>query len=603
METLHEKALGLAALPGVYIMKDKHSRVIYVGKASRLKNRVSSYFSGSHDGKTEKMVSAITDFDVIITDSEFEALVLENSLIKHHVPKYNVKLRDDKGYPFIRVDLRDSYPKFEIVSRPSKDAAQYLGPYSGRAVIREAIGAVSKALMLPTCGKDLKRIMGKERPCLNFHIGTCRGYCQDAKLEDEHRESVMAAIAVFTGKTGALTSQLASEMDEASENLLFEVAAQKRDRLRAVQSLEQKQLVVSGGMADTDVIGFYRGAAKSCFTVMHFIKGKLISKDYEIIDSPIEEDSEAISGAMRQYYGMRGVFPGTILLPVIMPDNTLLEQYFSEMAGRKVVLNTPLRGDKHKLVSNANINARDEVERSTTQEEKTLKTLEWLKHALRIEEIPNRIEAYDISNTSGSDSVAAMSVFVKGKAYKKDFRRFKIKTISGQDDYGSMREVVERRLLRYKNNDGSFGQLPDLLLVDGGFAHASVVSQVLKIADVQLPVFGMVKDDKHKTRALVSPQGEEIGLSGNPAVFALIGNIQEQTHKYALEYHQSLRTKSNTKSKLDGINGVGEKRRNALLKGFGSIKAIGAANMEQLSKIVPANVAKAVYEHFNGAGG
>ena len=292
LDELRKKALGLPLLPGVYIMKDKSGRVIYVGKAARLKNRVASYFAGAHDGKTEALISKIADFDVIIANSEFEALVLENSLIKHHMPKYNVRLRDDKGYQFIRVDLKQEYPVFTIARKQEGDGALYLGPYGGRSVTREAIETVCKALQIPVCGKDFAKIAGKERTCLHYHIGTCRGYCQKGATAEEYRESIEAAVDVFHGKTAGLIERFTREMEEAAENLSFEVAAEKRDRLRAVQLLEQKQLVIAGSMADTDVAGFFRGPVKSCFTVLHYVDGNLISKDFELFDTPLEDDPD-----------------------------------------------------------------------------------------------------------------------------------------------------------------------------------------------------------------------------------------------------------------------------------------------------------------------
>lgn len=624
---LREKALGLPLMPGVYIMKDKQGRVIYVGKAKQLKNRVSSYFSGAHDAKTAVMVSRVADFDVIIVGSEFEALVLENSLIKHHMPKYNIKLRDDKGYPYIRVDLRSEYPSFKIVSKPENDKALYLGPYSGRSVTRDAIGAVCKALKLPTCGKNIQKIIGKERPCLNYHMGACRAYCQNAELAGEHMETIQAAINVFQGKTAGLIKNLTQEMLDASESLSFELAAEKRDRLRAIENLENKQLVIAGAMADTDVAGFFRGSAKSCFTVLHFVGGKLISKDYELFDTPIEDDPDALSGVVRLYYEKRGVVAKTICLPFSTPDNLLLEKLFSEKTGHTVTILTPQRGDKAKLVETANTNAREEAERASSFEEKALKTHEWLQNAMKLETCPERIESFDISNTGSSDIVASMVVFIKGKPSKKDYKRFKIKTLQGQDDYHSMEEVVSRRIARYKrytmlhgpdgNEDGTgeqaapdpadeatdekFAQLPDIMLIDGGANHAAVARTVLSQAGVALPVFGMVKDDRHRTRALISPDGEEIGLAANPAVFALIGTIQEETHKFAVMYHRSLRSKNSYKSKLEMIEGVGEKRRNDLLKAFGSLKAIAGAAEEELAGAVPKNVAHKVFEYFHNA--
>jgi len=596
---LQKKALGLPMLPGVYIMKDRQGGVIYVGKAMRLKNRVSSYFSGAHDTKTMTLVSKIADFDVIIVNSEFEALVLENSLIKHHMPKYNILLRDDKGYPFIRVDLKSDYPSFKIVSRPEGDGATYLGPYGGRSITKEAIATVSKALKLPTCGKNFSRIIGKERPCLNFHLGACKAYCQSADMQGLYKESIMEAIDIFRGKTSGLLDKLNAEMEQAAENLFFELAAEKRDKIRAVQLMAQKQLVIAGSMADTDVVGFFRGPAKSCFTVLHFIGGKLISKDFEIFDTPIENDPDAVSGIVRQYYEKRGFLPKTICLPVVTEDIELLEKLFSEQAKSKVYVISPQRGDKARLVETANINAREESERASTYEEKTLKTYEWLAHALKLSKMPSRVEAYDISNTGKEDIVGSMTVFERGRPYKKDYRRFKIKTQEGQNDLGSMAEIISRRIARYNDGDEKFSTLPDIMLVDGGAVHAATALRVLNGAGVSLPVFGMVKDEKHKTRALVSPEGEEIGIVGNPAVFALIGTIQEETHRFAVEYHRNLRSKSSYKSKLDAIEGIGEKRRNDLLKSFGSIKAIKGASVEELSKVVPKNVALMVYKHFN----
>jgi len=442
-EKVKEKVKELPQLPGVYLMKDEESNVIYVGKAARLKNRVSSYFRNTdgfvgtdgltnHDIKTDLMVSKIDDFDTIIVESEFEALVLENSLIKEYMPKYNVKLRDDKGYPFIRVDILNEYPKFKVVPNAVDDDNLYLGPYGSRAETFRAISAISKALKLPTCGKNIKQILGKQRPCLNHDMGNCLGYCQKAELVDEHRNAVAAAIDVFQGKTGSLLKKLTKEMKEASDDLNFETAALLRDRIKAIKVLEQKQF----------------------FT-----------------EEPIEEHA-------------------------------------------------------------------------ALYKEKVLKTHQWLEKALGLSAIPDRIEAYDISNTGSSNIVGSMIVFVKGKPLKKDYRRFKIRTKRGQDDYGSMAEVVTRRIKRYLDDDEKFMPLPDLMLIDGGVNHASVINRTLTELDVKLPVFGMVKDDKHRTRALVTPDGEEIGLSANPAVFALIGTIQEEAHRFAVEYHRNLRTKT-----------------------------------------------------------
>jgi len=434
-------------------------------------------------------------------------------------------------------------------------------------------------------------------------MGACRAWCQKNALKQEYRETVDAAVAIFEGKTTELSKKLAAEMEEAAEKLQFERAAEKRDRLKAMNLLATKQFVVAGSMADTDAVGYFRGPAKSCFVVLHYIGGNLLDKDFDLFESPFEEDEEALTALLVQYYERRGAWPRTIVLPFDLQDREPLQQLLTENAGHRVYIEVPQRGDKVKLVETANVNAREETERATTFEEKTSKTLEWLQKALGLVSPPERIEAYDISNTGSSDIVASMTVFVGGKPLKRDYRKFKIKTLQAQDDYHSMAEVVSRRIARYKNEDEKFSTLSDLMLIDGGAAHAKGAKQVLNDAGIVVPVFGMVKDDRHRTRALVTPEGEEIGIQASPAVFALIGAIQEETHRFAVEYHRSLRSKNSYQSKLDAVEGVGEKRRNALLKSFGSLKAIKEASIDDLVKVVPKNTAERVYRHFHGADG
>ncbi|HHT17302.1 MAG TPA: excinuclease ABC subunit UvrC, partial [Papillibacter sp.] len=371
----------------------------------------------------------------------------------------------------------------------------------------------------------------------------------------------------------------------------------------ALMQVTERQYVVAGSKADTDVVGFYSGAAKSCFVVLHYIGGTLLGKDFEIIETPVEEEAEAISGLLRQYYQGRGVYPRTICVPADLPDAVSLERLFTETCGHRVYIEAPKRGEKARLIETAQLNAREETERVTTREEKTLKTLEWLQKALQLPAIPERMEAFDISNTGGSDIVASMTVFVKGRPLKRDYRRFKIKTLEGQDDYHSMMEVVSRRIIRYKEGDEKFSPLPDLMLIDGGATHAAAAESVLMREGVSVPVCGMVKDGRHRTRALVLPDGQEIGISSNPAVFALIGTIQEETHRFAIEYHRSLRTKSTVASKLDGVEGVGPKRRENLLKRFGSLKGILSASVEELSEVVPKAVAQRILEQLGSQSG
>ena len=599
LEILREKARRLPMAPGVYIMMDKVGKVIYVGKAKLLRNRVSSYFVGEHNMKTEIMVSRIEDFDVIVANSELEALVLENSLIKHHMPRYNILLKDDKGYPFIRVDLKDEYPTFRIVSKPARDGARYFGPYGGRSMTAEAIDAVLKAFKLPTCSRRFPRDIGKDRPCLNYHLGTCSAYCLKDTPRENYRRAVEDAVMVFEGRTGELEARLTEQMNRDAEELRFELAAEKRDMLKAVHALRTKQRVVAGGAADTDAVGFYRGDAHGCFVVLHYIDGDLLDKDYELVDDTVEDDPEALGHLVGQYYEKRGAVPRTVLLPFEIQDPEALAEFLGKTAGHKVEFHVPKRGEKARLVEAAVRNAREEAERVTTREEKTLKTLEWLKTALALPETPERIEAYDISNMGSDDIVAGMTVFFRGRPLKRGYRRFKIRTVGIQDDFHSMEEAVSRRLDRYLEGDPKFSELPQLILIDGGAVHAGIAAAAAAARGLDVPVFGMVKDDRHRTRALVTPDGMEIGISANPAVFAFIGTIQEATHSYAIGYNRDLRSKRVRTSVLDGVPNVGEKRRAALLKSFGSVRAIREADIEQLRRVVPRDAAESIYGYFH----
>ena len=597
-DELREKALALPLQPGVYIMMDRRGEVIYVGKAKKLKNRVVSYFrEGNHSPKTEVMVSRVDHFDVIMVRSEFEALITENQLIKLHKPRYNILLKDDKGYPYLRMDLREDYPSWKVVGRPGTDGAKYLGPYGSRTTLFAALGAVNKALKLPQCSRKFPADIGKERPCLNQQMGLCEGWCTGTPDASAYRKRIGDALLVFEGKSDELEKQVSCEMEQAAEELDFEKAAVLRDRLRALQSLGEKQLAVVGALADTDALGFHRGAAKSCFVVLHYIGGKLLDKDMMLLETPLEEDEEVLSALVRQYYLPRGVYPKNILLPLLPEDGEDLARLFSEQSGHKVNLLVPQRGDMRLRAETARMNAQQEAERATDREERVSGILKWLAEAASLPKPPRRIEAYDISNLSGEDTVASMTVFVDTKPLKRDYRRFKMKTAGGGDDYGSMRETLQRRLTEYREGNERFSTLPDLFLIDGGSLHATVALEVLRQFGLDLPVLGMVKDDKHRTRALITSDGRELGLEGNPAAFSFIGRIQEETHRFAIEYQRSLRSK-HISSSLDRIPGVGEKRRSELLKHFRTIKAISAASEEELRAVVPKNTAKAVYDWF-----
>ena len=597
-EELKDKANSLPLTPGVYIMRDQGDHVIYVGKAKKLKNRVSQYFqdTASHTPKTRLMVSKIDHFDVIVAASEFEALVLECSLIKRYMPKYNILLKDDKGYPYLRLNMKDPYPAITMVSKIAQDGAGYYGPYGSRSVTQDVMEAIRLTLKLPGCHKQFPRDIGKERPCLNYHMNQCAGWCQEGKSCAEYREVMEQARQLLLGNYKAVAEQIRGQMLRAAENLEFELAASLRDRLNAVEALGQKQLVTALSLADTDVIGYAQTEGKACFAVLHFSGGNLLDKEYQVM--PVPDDGEAaVSSLMKQYYLSRGAAPKHILLPFEIEDGELFAQLLEQQFGKKPHLRVPQRGDNVRLVELAKKNAFEEAERVTSREEKVSGTLALLGKMLSMDP-PMRIESFDISNISGTDIVASMVVFADGKPRKSDYKRFKVEGLPNQDDYASMHQVVKRRFAHYQAEDKGFETAPDLLLIDGGVAHANTAVEALAELGLTMPVFGMVKDDRHRTRALVTPEGKEIGIDGNQAVFSFIGTIQEETHRFAITYHRQLRSKRLRYSELDGIPGIGPKRKQELLKTFKSLTAIGQASLPELERLLPRDAAAAVYRHF-----
>ena len=597
-DELKEKALTLPLAPGVYIMRDRTDKVIYVGKAKKLKNRVSQYFqdTASHSPKTRIMVSRIHKFDVIVAASEFEALVLECSLIKRYMPKYNILLKDDKGYPYIRLNMKDVYPSLSLVSKISDDGADYYGPYGGRSVTHDVMEAIRLTLKLPGCHKQFPRDIGKDRPCLNYHMNQCAGWCQPGKSCTEYRQTMLQARQLLQGNYKAVADQLREQMLAAAENLEFELAASLRDRLTAVENLGQKQLVTAGTLADTDVVGYGETEAKACFAVLHFSGGNLLDKEYEVFPRP-DEKEEAVSSLLKQFYLSRGLAPKRVLLPFELEDAELFAQLLQQQFGRSPKLHVPQRGDNVRLVELACKNAYEEALRVTGKEERVSATLVLLGKMLTMDP-PGRIESFDISNISGTDIVASMVVFSDGKPKKSEYKRFKVEGLSNQDDYASMHQVVKRRFAHYKAGDKGFGEAPDLLLIDGGVTHARTAVAALEELGLSFPVFGMVKDDRHRTRALVTPGGQEIRIDNNQAVFSLIGSIQEETHRFAITYHRQLRSKRIRYSELDGIPGIGPKRKQELLRQFKSLAAIGNASLPELERFLPKDAAAAVYHHF-----
>lgn len=602
-DELKEKAHSLPPAPGVYLMQDQSGQVIYVGKAKKLRNRVSSYFldSASHTIKTRRMVSQIDHFDVIVAASEFEALVLECSLIKRHMPKYNILLKDGKGYPYLRIDLRDEYPVMTMESRVREDGASYFGPFGGRYVTQQLIDTIRLTFHLPGCSKVFPRDIGKDRPCLNYHMNNCDAWCQAGKGPEQYRDVMNQVVMLLQGNYHQIQQQLRDEMEAAAELLEFERAAGLRDRIFAIENLGKKQLVTAGTMAHTDAIGYFQSAAKACFTVLHYVDGNLLDKDYELLplaDSP----EEAVSALVKQYYLTRNAAPKEILLPCEMEDAQLFSDLLMQNLGKRVRIRRPQRGDNVRLVELACKNAMEEAERVTTQEDRRSGTLLLLQQLLSLPEKPERMESYDISNLSGTDIVASMVVFCGGKPLKRDYKRFKLRGLQDQNDYESMRQVLTRRFLHYKQGDKGFDTLPDILLIDGGASHARIAEEVLTELELSVPTYGMVKDNRHRTRALITAAGEEIGIAGEPSLFSLIGQIQEETHRFAIEYHKLLRSKHLRESVLDEIPGIGKTRKKQLLRQFRSVSAIEKASQTELEAVLSPRQAETVYNYFHKQG-
>ena len=598
-EELKSKALSLPYEPGIYIMRDKTDTVIYVGKAKKLKNRVSQYFqdTASHSPKTRMMVSKIDRFDVIVARDEFEALVLECSQIKRYMPKYNILLKDDKGYPYVRLDMRELYPKMTLESRLADDGAEYFGPFGSRAVTTQVIAAIRETLKLPDCSRSFPRDIDKDRPCLNFHMNNCEGWCQSRKNRQQYLETMKLARELLRGNYKSVAAEIKEQMLVCAENLEFERAAHFRDRLNAVEALGKKQTVIAGSQADADAVGYAEVGTKACFTVLHFAGGRLLDKEYEFFPIP-DDRNEAVSSLLKQFYLSRGLAPKVVLLPFELEDGELFAQMLQQEFGRKTKLHVPQRGDNVRLLELAMKNAQEEAERVTSREEKTSGALMLLGKMLGMEP-PGRIESYDISNISGTDIVASQVVYLDGRPSKKDYKKYKLQGLESQDDYESMHQVLYRRFSHYIAGDEGFSEVPELLLIDGGVSHANVALRTLEDMGLHFPIFGMVKDDRHRTRALVTPAGEEIRIDSNQAVFSLIGQIQEETHRFAITYHRQQRSKRLSYSELDEIPGIGPKRKQELLKTFKSLVGIRGASLMELERILPRDAARTVYLHFH----
>lgn len=604
MPYLRKKSMSLPLTPGVYLMKNKKGEIIYVGKAKALKNRVSSYFGSqnNHGIKVRRMVENVEDFDYIMCDSEFEALVLECSLIKQHSPKYNILLKDDKGYHYIKI-TKNGWRNILAVKQRLDDGAEYIGPYTNSYGISNAIDSAKKIFLLPQCSKVFPRDYNKSRPCLNFFIGQCAAPCAGKTTAEAHEEAINQAIDFIINGSGKAIDALTEKMLEASENLEFEKAAKLRDKINAIKKVNEKQKVVAAAVEEQDVFAVVCSDEKACLSVIRYRDSRLYDSEHFIFDLP-ENLPEARHELIRSYYSMRDFVPRRIAVDGEVSDSELLCQWLTSLAGRKVSIVTPQRGEQHSLVEMCRSNAAQKLAIYLGKTGKATAALDELGTLLGLKAPPEFIESYDISHTAGSENVAGMVVFKGGVPYKKAYRRFAIKGFSGQDDYASMAEVIERRILRYfeeKDSGEGFGRLPDLILLDGGTGQVNAVKPVLEKYELNIPLFGMVKDSHHRTRAIAC-SGDELSLTSKRAAFTLVSTIQEEVHRFAIEYHRSRRKKSSLSSSLTSIEGIGESRCKALLKHFKTVKAVSQATEEELASVkgMNKNAARAVFEAFHG---
>lgn len=600
MSELRKKAMALPLLPGVYIMRDKSGEIIYIGKAKALKNRVSQYFGSqnNHAEKVRRMVDNVDRFEYIITDSEFEALILECSLIKQHTPKYNILLKDDKGYSYIRVSPGD-WAKLSYVLQKQDDGATYIGPYKSSYYVKSAVEEANKIFMLPTCNRRFPQDFRKSRPCLNYHIKQCMAPCTGRVKLSEYRESLNQALEFLKGGSSNSVRQLTAQMEEAAENLEFERAARIRDKIAAVKKMGEKQKVVANKVLDEDIIAGFSDSGKTCFQVFRFEGGRLFDRESFIVDSG-ESDVEEF---LLRYYTLRGDVPKNIALDAPPESMDEIARWLSEKRGGKVNLTVPQRGEQAQLVAMCRSNAAEALAQQKGATVREYGVLEELREALGLKKLPEYIESYDISNLNGTENVAGMVVYQNGKPLKSAYRKFKIKGFEGQDDYASMAEVLRRRFEEYRKaeNDEGFGRLPDLILLDGGRGQVHAVREVLDDMGIDVPLFGMVKDDKHRTRA-VTGDGGEIAVSSKRQLFTFLSKLQDEVHRFAIGYHHSRRSKNTFKSSLTSIEGVGEVRAKALLKYFRTIDNISKADLAELEAApkMTKDTALAVYKWFRG---
>ena len=609
MFNIEEELKKLPHKPGVYIMHDKDDKIIYVGKAISLRNRVRQYFRKTNKTKRiENMVALIDHFEYIVTDNEAEALILECNLIKKNMPKFNVLLKDDKTYPYIKVNVKAEFPDVYITRRILNDGAKYFGPYASAGSAKEMVEFIKSKFKIRQC----RSFKYKDRPCLNYHIKKCMAPCMGYVSREEYMKQIDEIIDVLEGKTDKLVKQLNQEMLEASKEMHYEKAAYLRDKLIAVERISERQKVSNISENDIDVIGLARNDTKVCVEIFFVRKSKMIGREHFFLNDLVDEESkEIISGFIKQYYLDRPVLPNKIMIREEIEDKEVLQEWLTKEAGRKVEIKTPQKGEKLRLVEMAENNAKITLE---NKEKDKNAILQELKEVLKLDKLPRKIECYDISNLSGTNMVAGMCVLQDGIIKKNMSRRFRIKTVFGQDDPRCMKEVIGRRLVHsIENPNGGFGRLPDVIFVDGGITQIRAAIEAIEelkekykkenvefdTSILNIPIYGMVKNDKHQTRALMNKEREELELTNE--LFNLITTFQDAVHDTAIGYHKKLREKETTKSALDEISGIGEVKKKALLKKFGSIKKIANAEIEELTKIkgINENLAKKIKEELS----
>lgn len=614
MFNIQEELKKLPEKPGVYIMKDVNGEIIYVGKAVVLKNRVRQYFQSlsNQTPKVQAMVRRIKEFEYIVTDTELEALILECNLIKKYRPKFNIMLKDDKNYPYIKVTMNEEYPRILMTRKVEKDGAKYFGPYTSAFAVKNTIDLIKKLFPIKSCNKVFTKDGKKQRPCLNYHIYQCLGPCQGDVNKQEYRALMDDICSFLGGKQDEIIKRLEDEMLKASENMEFEKAASLRDKISSLRHIAQKQKVVSNVMSDQDVIAFSKDPTDSCVQVFFIRGGKLIGREHFIFEGVGDvSDSELMTSFIKQFYTSAAYVPSEIVLQEDIDEADIIERWLSSKREAKVHIKVPRKGEKLKLVEmvsqNALIALNQFKENIKNQDKLAREGMERLKEVLELEELPNRIEAYDISNTGSTEMVASMVVFENGHPDKKEYRRFKIKSLESQNDYASMQEVIFRRFNRARKEkeenttDVKFSRLPNLILVDGGLGHVNSVVNVLEEMNISIPVAGMVKDDRHRTRGLVT-RDMEYDLSKDMNLLRFITSIQDEAHRFAVEYNRKLVQKRYKGSELDSIEGIGPKRKKALINHFGSLKNIKQASIKDLEAVegISPGLAIKIYEYFNG---